>query len=106
MAETKVVRQEATNRTSETQRCDRRRPSLPRQQVEWIDEIVFPEGFVAALKLHLSGALSDVSAYSPVQQPERLEPSPSAVSDNLVQSGATERMAEGGRFELPIPVRV
>jgi integrase-like protein len=25
------------------------------RQVEWIDEIVFPEGFAAALNLHLSG---------------------------------------------------
>jgi hypothetical protein len=37
---------------------------------------------------------------------EGLESSPHAVSGNLVQPGAAGCLAEGGRFELPIPVRV
>ncbi len=31
---------------------------LPVQPVEWIDDLVFPEGFDAALRLHMSAALS------------------------------------------------
>ena len=80
--------------------------SLPRRQVEWIDEIVFPEGFAVALKLHLDTALSGAAPRSPAQCAERSESSPDAVSDSVVQSGATGCVAEGGRFELPIPLRV
>jgi hypothetical protein len=42
--------------------------SLPRQQVEWIDEIVFPEGFPAALKLHLDPAPQGTTACSEMQR--------------------------------------
>jgi hypothetical protein len=80
--------------------------ALPKRQVEWIDEIVFPEGFEAALKLHLSGAPQSASACSPVQQREWLEPSADAALSSLMQSDAAGCMAEGGRFELPIPLRV
>jgi len=73
--------------------------SIPRRPVEWIDELVFPEGFEAALKLHLYGALRDADACSPVQQPEWLEPSASAVPGILVQSGATECMVEAAGIE-------
>jgi len=47
---------------------------LPVRPVEWIDDLVFPEGFEAALKLHLSGALSGAVPCSPVQPSEGLEP--------------------------------
>jgi hypothetical protein len=30
--------------------------SFPKRQVEWIDEIVFPEGFEAALRAHSAGS--------------------------------------------------
>jgi hypothetical protein len=80
--------------------------ALPKRQVEWIDEIVFPEGFVAALNLPLDAALSSASACSLVQQGERLEPSADAALGSFMQSGAAQCMAEGGRFELPIPLRV
>ena len=62
--------------------------SVPRVQVEWIDELVFPEGFGIALKLHLFAAPRDATECSPVEPPDRLEPSPDAGSGNLVQSGA------------------
>jgi|GEM_PF-364656 len=75
--------------------------SIPRRQVEWIDEIVFPEGFAAALKLHLDGAPQGAAPCSDVQPSEGLERSPDAVSDSVVQSGAAPCVAEGGRFELP-----
>ena len=42
---------------------------IPACPVEWIDELVFPEGFAAALKLHLLGALSIANLYNPVQEP-------------------------------------
>jgi len=35
--------------------------SVPKRQVEWIDELVFPEGWEAALNLHLSGAPSSAT---------------------------------------------
>ncbi len=80
--------------------------SLPKRQVEWIDEMVFPEGFAAALKLHLETAPQDAVASSQMQRAEGLKPRPDAMSGSVVQSGAAGCVAEGGRFELPIPVRV
>lgn len=38
------------------------------QPVEWIDDLVFPEGWEAALNLHLSGALPSATEGSRVQQ--------------------------------------
>ncbi|HEV2358841.1 MAG TPA: tyrosine-type recombinase/integrase, partial [bacterium] len=49
--------------------------SIPKRQVEWIDELVFPEGFEAALNLHLSGALRGAmgdNAVQPVGSGKRL----------------------------------
>ncbi|HLJ60492.1 MAG TPA: site-specific integrase [bacterium] len=40
---------------------------LPVTPVEWIDDLVFPEGFQAALNLHLFGAPHDVSGTHTVQ---------------------------------------
>jgi hypothetical protein len=80
--------------------------SLPKRQVEWIDEIVLREGFAAALRLDLPGALSAAAACSLAHRPKTPEPGPDAVFGSFVQSGATGCVAEGGRFELPIPVRV
>lgn len=47
--------------------------ALPRRQVEWIDELVFPERFQAALNLHLSALRWMKNACNPVQseQPPR-----------------------------------
>ena len=74
---------------------------LSKRQVEWIDELVFPEGYEAALKLHLSGALSSATACDPVQPMDEREGLEIGASSNVVQSGTTGCMAEGGRFELP-----
>lgn len=73
--------------------------SVPRARVEWIDEIVFPEGFEAALKLHLRGALRDAAPCSPVQQPEWLESSPGAVPGSVLQSDAAGCMVPRAGFE-------
>ncbi len=63
--------------------------SVPRVQVEWIDELVFPEGWEVALKLHLSGAPEGAAACNPAQLSEELKPSPDAGPGNLVvQRGA------------------
>lgn len=75
--------------------------SLPKRQVESIDELVFPDGYEAALKLHLLGAPSSANPYNPVQQPDPLEPLANAAQRKIVQSGAEGCVAEGGRFELP-----
>ncbi len=73
--------------------------SVPRAQVEWIDEIVFPEGFEAALKLHLSGAPSDATACSLVQSAEVLEAAPDLAFSHLVQSGAAGCVVEAAGIE-------
>jgi len=77
--------------------------SVSKAQVEWIDELVFPEGFEAALKLHLYGAPSGAVACSHVPPSEVRN----AVSDNtqrsVVQSGAAECMVPPARFELALP---
>src|SRR5690348_1678721 len=66
--------------------------SAPKRQVEWIDELLFPEGWEAALKLHLSGALSGAATCSPVLSSEGLEPLQDVLSGNVVQSDAVEFM--------------
>lgn len=47
---------------------------LPKRQVEWIDELVFPEGYAVALNLHLSDALRSAAPCHPVQPSKALEP--------------------------------
>jgi hypothetical protein len=73
---------------------------LQHRQVEWIDELVFPEGFQAALKLHLYGAPSRAVAGHAVQLPTGLEPKDDAVWRNVVQSGAAGRTPGGGDFSV------
>jgi len=48
--------------------------ALSKHQAEWIDKLVFPEGWEAALKLHLDGAPERTSGCSPVQSAEAAEP--------------------------------
>jgi len=48
--------------------------SLPRGHVEWADELVFPEGFEAALNLHLSGAPSHAKPCNPGSSPVGSKP--------------------------------
>ena len=62
--------------------------ALPKRQVERIDELVFPEGWEAALKLHPEGAPNEASGCSPVQSAEATEPLENKDGNNLVQSGA------------------
>ena len=63
--------------------------ALPKQQAEWIDELVFPEGWEAALKMHLDGAPEGTSACSPLQSTEATETLKNKDETNLVQSGST-----------------
>jgi integrase-like protein len=74
---------------------------LPKRQVEWIDELVFPEGFAAALNLHLSGAPQGAARCSPVQPPEVLDPLINMTGRSLVQSGATGELAGAEGLEPP-----
>jgi hypothetical protein len=77
--------------------------SVPMRQVEWIDEIVFPEGFAAALKLHLEGTPSSASEGHVVQPLESLEPLQDTAPSNLVQAGAAGYMVAAEGFEPPTP---
>jgi hypothetical protein len=79
--------------------------ALPKRRVEWIDELVVPAGFATVLKLYLDGALSDAAGSNPVQSSDGPKPLEIATERNIVLSGATECMAEGGRFELPYAAR-
>jgi integrase len=62
---------------------------LPVQPVEWIDDLVFLEGFEAALKLPLYGARSDATGGHAVQPPEERESNNDAVWHNVEQPDAT-----------------
>ena len=62
--------------------------ALPKRQVEWIDELVFPEGWEVALKLHLDGAPEETAGCSPVRSAEATEPLGNRAESALVQSGA------------------
>src|SRR5262249_16884421 len=48
--------------------------SVPRVQVGWIGEMGFPEGFAAALNLHLFGAPQSAAACIPTQFGEARKP--------------------------------
>jgi hypothetical protein len=83
---------------------------VPRTQVEWIDEIVFPEGFAgalnlhfSALKLHLSGAPKGAKRCNPVQQADPLDLLGNTAQRHVVQSGASEYVVPPARFELALP---
>ena len=73
--------------------------SVPTRYVEWIDELVFPEGLERALNLPLDSALRDAAACSRVQQREWLKPNADAVSGIVVQFSATECMVEAAGIE-------
>ena len=47
---------------------------LPTHPVEWIDELVFPEGFEIALNLRLFGTPQGVSGCNPVQSADDQKP--------------------------------
>jgi len=62
---------------------------LPVRPVEWIDDLVFPEGLESALNLPLSGAPRGAVACSPVQSAESPKSLEIAVERSDVQSDAT-----------------
>ena len=72
---------------------------LPVLPVEWIDDLVFPQGATAALKLHSYGALPAATTSNAVQWPEWLKASSDADPDNLVQSGAAGCVVGGAGLE-------
>jgi integrase len=94
--------------------------SISQRQVEWIDEIVFPEGYEAALaahrarasvhpsigaypalKLHLSSAPEGAKPCNPVQAPDALDPLGDTAQRTIVPSG-TMGCAEGsGWYTYP-----
>jgi len=73
--------------------------SVPRAQVEWIDEIVFPEGYETALKLHLFATSAGCNEVQSGAEDEALEPLENMTIHNLVQSGATGCMVEAAGIE-------
>ena len=70
---------------------------------EWMDEIVFLEGFAAALELHLESAPLSATEGHAVQRAETLEPLQNTALSNFVQSGATVFMVAAEGFEPPTP---
>jgi|GraSoiStandDraft_56_1057294.scaffolds.fasta_scaffold355254_2 hypothetical protein len=69
----------------------------------------FPEGFAAALNLHLSAlklhlfdAPKGAKPCNRVQESNPLQPLGNAAQRDVTQSGATECMAGGGGFEPPL----
>lgn len=72
--------------------------SAVKRQVEWIDELVFPEGVGAALKLHLDAALSDATRCSPVQPSEDAKPVINGPSRCTRLHGAAGHMVAGARY--------
>ena len=77
--------------------------ALPKRQAEWIDEIVFPKGLAAALKLHLSGAPQRAATCSPTQSGEARNPLENRENCDVAQSGAAGCMVPPARFELALP---
>ncbi len=66
--------------------------ALSKHQAEWIDELVFPEGWEAALKMHLNRPPEGAFGCSPVQSTGTAEPLETKGESNLVQSNATGGM--------------
>ncbi len=64
-----------------------------------IDDLVFPQGASAALKLHSDSALSAAAPGHAVQWSKGLEARTDAGSDHLVQSGAVGCMVGGAGLE-------
>jgi hypothetical protein len=62
---------------------------LPVRPVEWIDDLVFPEGFQAALKLHLDGAPPGAIQGHLSPPPNERNVNVEAALREFVQSGAT-----------------
>ncbi len=77
--------------------------ALPRRQVEFIDELVFPEGWDAALNLHLCSAPQGAVACSPGQSGEARKPSENQEKRNMVHSDAAGCLVPPARFELALP---
>ncbi len=76
--------------------------SVPKVQVEWIDELVFPEGWETALNLHLFGAPKGANRCSPLQRSKGRKSNKIKAQRDVVQSGAAGWMAGGGGFEPPL----
>jgi integrase len=98
---------------------------IPARPVEWIDELVFPEGLEAAvaahraaareagtsvypsteaypaLKLHLLGAPKGANPCNPVQEPDALEPLIDAAQRHIVPFSAMGCGDERGRYSYP-----
>jgi len=70
---------------------------LPVHPVEWIDDLVFPEG--AALILHLSGAPSGTTGRHGVQSADERKPNTGTGSRDSEQSGATGCVVGGAGLE-------
>ena len=72
---------------------------LPVRPVEWIDDLIFPQGAAPALKLHSYTAPSASTAGHAVQWSEGLKPNIDAAPSDVVQSGAAGCVVGGAGFE-------
>ena len=77
--------------------------SVPKAPVEWIDEIVFPEGLPAALKLHLFDAPRGAAACNPLLPGVARKAVKNQENRRVVQPRAAHRLVPPARFELALP---
>lgn len=77
--------------------------SAPKRQVEWIDELVFPEGFESALNLHLYSAPIDSEPCSSVLSGDRSDPLYDGLPGSVVPNDAEQCVVPPARFELALP---
>jgi hypothetical protein len=77
--------------------------NVPRRQVEFIDELVFPEGWQAALKLHLCDAPRGAAACSPMPPRVARKPLKNQENRGVVQQPAAGGLVPPARFELALP---
>jgi integrase len=77
--------------------------AVPRRQVEFIDELVFPEGWEAALKLHSFDAPRGTAARSPLPPGVARKPLKNQENRGVVPPPAAGGLVPPARFELALP---
>ena len=75
--------------------------ALPKRQVEWIDELVFPEGWQAALKLHLYCAPQGAVGCSPMPSGKAVDPLENVAPRITVQSDVAGLRGGGREIRTP-----
>ena len=83
--------------------CGHLMDRIPVHPVEWIDDLVFPEG--TALILHLSGAPSGTTGGHGMHSADERKPNTGAGSSDSVPSGAVRCVVGGAGLEPDLAPR-